>query len=140
VSDEELRAIEIDENVERQALTDYESTKARLAEIRQIEARLKAEAAEEAAKAKANTAGTPRKKRGRPQKTASTRAIAKASGVPDRTRRDMEKQGGTFGHTCWLRCEAFERFLTRMLRESGQNSRITLRRSRLNPTVSATWL
>ena len=46
----------------------------------------------------------------------------------------------TFGHTCWLRCETFERFLAGMLRGSGQNSRIISRRSHLNPTVSATWL
>jgi len=47
LTDDELRAMELEENTEREALTDFETTKARLAEIRQAEADLKREAAEE---------------------------------------------------------------------------------------------
>jgi hypothetical protein len=55
LSDEELCAIELDENTECEALIIYEATKVRLAEIRQVEAKLKAEEA-----AISGTTGTPK--------------------------------------------------------------------------------
>ena len=42
LSDDELRAIELDENSAREALSTFEASKARLAQIRQAEADLKA--------------------------------------------------------------------------------------------------
>ena len=45
LSDEELRAIELDENTEREAPTNYEATEERLAGIRQVEAKLRPEEA-----------------------------------------------------------------------------------------------
>ena len=44
LTDAELRAIELDENTQRENLSDFETTRGRLAQIRQAEAALKAKA------------------------------------------------------------------------------------------------
>lgn len=76
LSDEELRAVELEENTERSALLDYEASKARLAEIRQAEAE---------ARQSDNTVVRSRMKPG------SNRAIAEASGESRETVRKLEK-------------------------------------------------
>jgi hypothetical protein len=61
LSDEELRALELDENTERVDLLDYEASKQRLAEMHQAEAEAKREAEEQArreAEERANSATT----------------------------------------------------------------------------------
>lgn len=80
MSDEELRAVENDENVQRLQFSDFESSKARLAQIRQAEAELKAKAAEELSIQPVSK----NRKRGRPRgtkKAGSTRAVAEATGI-----------------------------------------------------------
>jgi ParB family chromosome partitioning protein len=102
LSDEELRLIELDENTEREALTDYETTRARFAEIRQIEAKRKAQVEGEDS---AISAGTPTRKgrarhdqptgkpKGRPtgKKAGSTRDVAAETGVAHKTRTEMQR-------------------------------------------------
>jgi len=81
MTDEELRAVELEENTERLALLDYETTKARLAEIRQTEAEAKREI----------RSGPERKSGGRPSEPGSRRDVAERGGVPLATRDRMEK-------------------------------------------------
>jgi hypothetical protein len=57
-SDEELRALELDENTERVDLDDYEASKQKLAEMHQAEAEAKREAEEEARR-EAKASGQP---------------------------------------------------------------------------------
>jgi len=76
--DDELRAIEVDENEQRLGLADYESSKQRLAEIRQAEADIL-------------VLGT-KKKRGRPSKgKASRREVTKKTGVTAKVQRNVER-------------------------------------------------
>lgn len=86
MSDEKLRAIELDENTERLALQIYEESKQRLAEIRQVEAK-KSESDRISGPHAGQKLG-----RGRPngKSSGSTRSVAEASGVPERTVRDLE--------------------------------------------------
>jgi ParB family chromosome partitioning protein len=95
MSDEELRTVELDENVVRLDFVDFETSKARLAQIRQAEADLKAKEAEEAARAKAQAQQSirseqeqklskrGRKGEGRPRgkMPGSKRAIAEQTGI-----------------------------------------------------------
>jgi hypothetical protein len=74
-------ALELDENVERLALLDYEASKQRLAEIRQAEAEAKAELRPD----------TGRKGRGRPKRSGSTRDVAARTGVSRAARHDLER-------------------------------------------------
>lgn len=82
MSDDDLRAVELEENAERLALADYETTKARLAEIRQIEADLKA---------KAEICVPSTHNGGRPKDPASRRSVADVAGVSEGAIRKMEK-------------------------------------------------
>lgn len=94
MSDEELRAIEEDENAERSDLNDFDASKARLAEIRQAEADLK-RAAEEAKKPRqvfarpAERSAIPAApKGGRPATgSVSRKAVEEITGIPDTTQR-----------------------------------------------------
>ena len=87
MTDEELRAIEVDENAERLGLNDFDSSKARLAEIRQAEADAK-RAADEVSAQRAKTSEKP--KGGRPSVGAvSRRAVAEITGIPDATQRKI---------------------------------------------------
>jgi len=88
LTDEQLRAIELDENTAREALSDFETSKARLAQIRQAEADLKA------TKVFAPTAKTAAQKNkgGRPTKSGVSRAdVATTTGIPDTTQREIER-------------------------------------------------
>ena len=86
LSHDELRAIELDENTQRLALTDYATSKARLAEIRQVEADLKA-------KAEVELSGeSPRNRTsGRPRQSGSKRTVAKETNVSARERGRVEQ-------------------------------------------------
>lgn len=88
LSDEELRAAEMDENAEREDLNDFERSAARLAELRQATAQAKAEAT---TGAKDLRGDSPHKSRGRPKEAGSKRAIAERTGVSRRTRQDLER-------------------------------------------------
>jgi len=80
MTDEELRAIELDENTERKDLNDFDVSKARLAEIRQAEADVAK--AEEVLSKPDKT----QKKGGRPTKgKVSRKAIAKVTGISETT-------------------------------------------------------
>jgi hypothetical protein len=91
LTDDELRALELDENIHREALNDFETTKARLAEIRQAEADAKREAANNPAEISGATSA--RNSRGRPKgrKAGSRRDIAETTGVDRRTQERVEK-------------------------------------------------
>ena len=78
---EELRAVELAENVERLNLSTYEDSRRRLAEIRQIEA---------GEIAGANNADLGPRKAGRPKKPGSRAAQAKAAGVSEKSVRKLE--------------------------------------------------
>jgi hypothetical protein len=69
--------------IQREPLTDYETTKARLAEIRRVEAKLRAEAeqkeAEEAAIAGPHVVQRSKKKRGGQNKKADSKRATAAS-------------------------------------------------------------
>jgi len=84
-TDEELRALELDENAERVALADYEASKARLAEIRQAEADAKAEAAAP----RTSVVHAPDRKRRRVP--GSLGDVEARTGIPKDTRRRIEK-------------------------------------------------
>jgi hypothetical protein len=79
LSDDQLRAIELDENSKREALSDFATSKARLAQIRQAEADLKAKAKEP--KEVSAQPGQKPSKGGRPRKSASREAIAEELGT-----------------------------------------------------------
>jgi ParB-like chromosome segregation protein Spo0J len=97
LSDDELRAVELEENTAREALLDFEMSSARLATIRQAEADLKAKAAkaekEFRSKPKRNSTRG-RKNEGRPPTPGSKRAVAEATGISPaeqvRTERHVE--------------------------------------------------
>lgn len=86
MSDDDLRAIEFDENREREALNTYDDSKQRLAEIRQAEAELKAEA-----ELLTMSVNKSKPKRGRPRAGKSKRAITEETGIPDTTQRRIEQ-------------------------------------------------
>jgi ParB/Sulfiredoxin domain len=94
LSEDAARAIELDENTHREALSDYAASKARLAQIKQAEADLKAKASE-APKAELLAQAGPRK-RGRPKGKAagSSRSVADETGISrqeqSRTERHVE--------------------------------------------------
>jgi len=97
LSDAELRLIELDENTEREALTDFETTKVRLAEIRQIEARLRAKAVFATSGSKnSKPSKRGRKGEGRPKgrKPGSQRDVAEATGVSQPQQARMERHIG----------------------------------------------
>jgi hypothetical protein len=84
MADDELRAIELDENAQRLSLSDFESSKVRLGQIREAEAVLKAEAV---SKPSLETS-----KGGRPPKGAvSKKAIGKAIGISETTIANIER-------------------------------------------------
>src|SRR5690349_9508161 len=81
-NDDELRGIELDENTMREGLTDFEADKARLAQIRQAEADLKAKAAAAAElRSKVERKSPTAKKRGRPARADSQRAVERETGI-----------------------------------------------------------
>jgi hypothetical protein len=80
-------AIELDENTHRENLTDYATSKARLAEIRQAEADLKAKNAAR----ELFTPAVKNRKRGRPKKPTSKRAVTEVTGVSDTGQRNIER-------------------------------------------------
>ena len=97
LADEELRALELDENTERVDLDDYEASKQKLAEMHQAEAEAKREAEEEARReAKASGQPVPKPKSGpkggRPKKPGSRRDVA------ERTRMSAPEQRRTERH------------------------------------------
>jgi ParB-like chromosome segregation protein Spo0J len=90
MSDEALRAIEVHENQEREALNTFDTSKARLAEIRQAEADLKTKADrdQELLREPRKNSRRGRKGEGRPKKQDSKGAVAEALGT---TRRSVER-------------------------------------------------
>jgi ParB family chromosome partitioning protein len=85
MTDDELRAIELDENTARENLSDYATSKARLAQIRQAEADLKSKAAERVSVSTRNgNSKRGRRGEGRPKGTTepgSKRDVAVATGI-----------------------------------------------------------
>lgn len=79
LSDDEVRAIELEENTEREGLTDFETTKQRLAQIRQAEADLKAKAA--ADESRSNSKRESKRNRGGQPRAGSKRAVAAETGI-----------------------------------------------------------
>lgn len=105
MTDEELRAIELDENTERLGLVDYETSRQRLAEIRQAEADLKAEFRGE----------SPRNPRGgRPKEAGSRRDVEAVTGVSPKAQRETERhvaiagQYPIFQHPSWPQYRTLE--------------------------------
>jgi ParB family chromosome partitioning protein len=84
MTDEELRAIELDENTARENLSDYAMSKARLAQIRQAEADLKSKAAaDKGDQFRSNPKRNSKRGRpeGRPAEPGSKREVAEATGI-----------------------------------------------------------
>jgi len=88
MTDEELRAIELEENENRLSLTDFEGSKARLAEIRQAEADAKAEAEER--ETRFNLEQVSEKKRGPARTPGSRRDVASITGIPASSQKRVE--------------------------------------------------
>jgi ParB-like chromosome segregation protein Spo0J len=84
LSDAELRAVELEENSERQALLDFETSQQRLAEIRQAEA--DAQASE-----KLRGAPPRNRKAGRPKTRDSRGEVAERTGIARRSRGRLER-------------------------------------------------
>ena len=82
LTDEDFRQIELEENTERLDLDSYEQSRQRLAEIREAEARAKAEFRTDSAR---NPKG------GRPREAGSKRDVAARTGVAPSTRREIEQ-------------------------------------------------
>jgi ParB/RepB/Spo0J family partition protein len=113
MSDDDLRAIELEENTVRENLNDYATSKARLAQIRQAEADLRAKAKAEAENVSDSERIKKTNKRGRPKgrDVASQRSVAEATGISQtevsRTERHVElaerypfmQRGGWVQHT-----------------------------------------
>jgi len=93
LSDDQLRAIELDENSKREALSDFATSKARLAQIRQAEADLRAKEKQEATNhVMEPRSKTTKHKGGRPAKRGVTlEAIAEAVGIDRTTLRETER-------------------------------------------------
>jgi len=82
MTDEELRAIELDENTAREGLTTLEASRTRLAQIRQAEADLKSKAVSvPSGNEKRPHRKTGRAPTGRPPETNSMRGVAEATGI-----------------------------------------------------------
>jgi ParB family chromosome partitioning protein len=84
MTDEQLRAVELDENVAREALSDFATSKTRLAQIRQAEADLKAKTKAEAEEFRSTLKRNSKRGRtdeGRPPKADSKRAVAAETGI-----------------------------------------------------------
>lgn len=88
ISDEELRALELDENTMREALSDYATSKQRLAQIRQAEADLKAKAQERELSDKVSEKS---RRRGRPTKPNARLAVAEETGLSTIEQQRVEK-------------------------------------------------
>jgi hypothetical protein len=93
MTDDELRAIELDENTARENLSDYATSKARLAQIRQAEADLKAKAADEGATEVSGATRTRNPKGGRPKgrTPGSKNDVAEQTEVSKRERDRVER-------------------------------------------------
>jgi hypothetical protein len=92
MSDDELRALELGGEHGARKPSDYATSKARLAQIRQAEADLKAKAAAEAELLAVTAKKSPQKRqRGRPKTSDSRRAVAEATGLPDTSQRELER-------------------------------------------------
>jgi ParB family chromosome partitioning protein len=93
MTDEELRAVELEENTAREALSDYATSKARLAQIRQAEADIKARAT--VAKADlppSSGAKSAPRGRGRPKRDSPSReAIAAETGIGKTAQVEIER-------------------------------------------------
>jgi ParB-like chromosome segregation protein Spo0J len=87
MSDEELRAIEEEENRERAGLNDFDSSKARLSEIRQAEADLKRAA--DRPELRGDDPRNSKKGRGRPSEAGSQRHVAAVTGIAPKTQREI---------------------------------------------------
>ncbi len=91
MSDDELRALELDENTAREALSDFATSKARLAQIRQAEADLKARAKKEVSRQAADKPQEKKPKGGRPKEPASQTAVAEETGISPREQDRIER-------------------------------------------------
>jgi Predicted transcriptional regulators len=91
LTDEQLRAIEFDENRQRQALNTYDDSKQRLAQIRQAEADLKAKAQAEFSGALPKNSKRGRKGEGRPRQPVAQETVAEETGVSRRERARVER-------------------------------------------------
>ena len=102
LSDEELRALELDENTERVDPNDYEASKQKLAEIHQTEAEAKREAEAQARKEaegelrdklsrKSPHRATGKKRTGRPRSAGSRRDVAERTGMSPPEQRRTER-------------------------------------------------
>jgi len=91
MSDDELRAIELDENANRENLSDFATSKQRFAQIRQAEADLKAKAkAELSGKVPEKSAPTERP-RGRPKQNGTRQHVADETGISEREQQRIER-------------------------------------------------
>ena len=88
MTDDALRAIELDENVQREGLSDYAMSSRRLAEIRAVEAELKAQAEQSDSRLDEKRES---RKRGGQRRPASKRAIAEVTGVSPAGQVQIEK-------------------------------------------------
>jgi hypothetical protein len=96
LSDEELRALELDEKIERVDLLDYEASKQKLAEIHQAEAKREAAISGQA------VPKMPRKRHdrptgrplGRPKQSGSRRDVAERTGMDPAEQRRTERHSG----------------------------------------------
>jgi hypothetical protein len=93
LTDEQLRAIELDENTVREGLSDFATSKARLAQIRQAEADLKAKAAEAVSVHPVNKNSKRDRAEGRPKgRTAgSKRDVANVTGISPANQEKIER-------------------------------------------------
>jgi len=82
LGDDELRRVELDENIERAAYLDFETSKARLAEMRQAEAE---------AKTPGTHPGVSRGKRGPTRKPGSREDVAERTGIDPKAQRNAER-------------------------------------------------
>lgn len=89
MAEEEMREIELEENTERLALADFEISKARLAQIRQAEAELKARAEEDSRLDHKHESG--KRPRGGQRKAGSKRDIAAQTGISPAAQVQIEK-------------------------------------------------
>jgi hypothetical protein len=88
LSDDQLRALELDENTERLDLDDYETSKRRLAQIRQVEADLKAKAKEQETRRESRQVST---KRGPSPTPGSRRQVEQETGIDRKTQHEIER-------------------------------------------------
>jgi ParB/RepB/Spo0J family partition protein len=91
LSDADLRALELDENVERHDLDDFETSKARLLELEQARAQAKAKAEAEA-QARANSAASRRRKS--PHRATGGKRTGRPKGRTPGSERDVAEETG----------------------------------------------